>query len=334
MKQYFALLNLPCETGFQEKVSRSLRLSLTPSPEVYAEFAQTYEGRCPLLLEDGWCGLHKQCGEAALPGVCRLYPRIHRGRFGPEASLANSCERTLELLFENDRPLTFRLEWIQASIASTEMSNPHASDVVMTQRAAVLNHFSDRSRSFAQRLASLPAILPSSLTVSNTESLNNPIDGTFELSKVLQVLRHLILRFSNSSRQLEELAGEADWHFDESAMERQYNLSKAHLNSILPNHEVHFEKMIVHHLFSRGFPYLEGFQDPKDAWIALIGTHAFLRYFALTMLSIKQTMNDFVDLMARLFRVIAHSRFEEKMRGFLREAEGDDPQTLAMLCAF
>jgi hypothetical protein len=38
--------------------------------------------------------------------------------------------------------------------------------------------------------------------------------------------------------------------------------------------------------------------------------------------------------MARLFRVIAHSRFEEKMRGFLREAEGDDPQTLAMLCAF
>jgi hypothetical protein len=334
MKQYFALLNLECDPSFQAKVSRSVRLSLTPTPEAYAEFAQTYEGRCPLLLEDGWCALHKQCGEAALPTVCRQYPRIYRSRFGPEASLANSCERTLELLFENDRPLTFHLEWMDGNDFSIGNAVLTPSEDPVRQRAEALNHLSDRSLSFSKRLASLSVCRASNSVESTRNDASDVVSSAFDLSKVLETIRHLLLRFSESSRQLEELVGETVWQFDDSTAEHHYALAEAHLDAILPNHGIWFEKMIVHHLFSRGYPFLEDLKDPKDAEIALIGTHAFLRYFALSVMSIKQTMNDFVDLMARLFRIIAHSRFEAKMRSFLREVEADDPSTLCMLCAF
>jgi hypothetical protein len=331
MTQYFGLMNLACEPAFQERVARSMRLSLTPTPQSYGEFAHDYRGRCPLLSEDGWCELHAKCGAAALPTVCRQYPRAYRSVFGYEACMVNSCEHTLELLFASNEPLAFHRESMSAALfPKPEQEAPSAEKV--TRRAASLAVLSDRSRRLPDRLLALwngfagEVSLPPSVP-------ENPLAGD-ELTKAHRILRTMIEALIQANRSIEELTDQAQSFQSDLDFETTYQEALSRLETTLPDHEIMMEKMLVNHLFYRGFPYLDDPMSETEASEALVGTYSVLRYFTLAVMLVARSVRDFVDAMAKIFRVAAHTHFERRIRGLMRDAEGDTREALRLLCAF
>lgn len=78
------------------------------STTIYGQFVLEAEKGCPLQSGEGLCGLQISYGPEALPNVCAFFPR--QGiRCGDEMhlSLTPACEKVLELLLEEDRPLEF-----------------------------------------------------------------------------------------------------------------------------------------------------------------------------------------------------------------------------------
>lgn len=77
----------------------------------YGEFHME-RGVCPLLREDGLCQLQMEKGHAALPSVCRVYPRTeaHMPSGCLERSLSPSCEAVLALLWDLPEGIEFRLD--------------------------------------------------------------------------------------------------------------------------------------------------------------------------------------------------------------------------------
>lgn len=103
--------------NLQKMVAQGMRrLRERAHDNMYAEFCVTPAGRCAFHTEDGLCKLQLECGENALPQVCRTYPR--RSFYTPAAkeySLSPSCEGVLQQLWnlpegidfvENPLPLT------------------------------------------------------------------------------------------------------------------------------------------------------------------------------------------------------------------------------------
>ena len=106
---YFRLVGMNCTASLRKRLDRAFSVLADATPERYAGLNHDWRGRCYLQREDGYCALQRERGEAAIPGVCRLYPRALRVSFEGECSCANSCERTLELLLEQREPLRFLL---------------------------------------------------------------------------------------------------------------------------------------------------------------------------------------------------------------------------------
>ena len=112
MEEYFRLLGLGCSEELRRRMDVSLRVVDAHSENGidaghYAVVSPGYDGRCRIQRADGLCALQRECGEGALPEVCRRYPRAPRVVPFAECSTSASCEKTLELLFESDAPVSF-----------------------------------------------------------------------------------------------------------------------------------------------------------------------------------------------------------------------------------
>ena len=60
----------------EEKIVRIRGARAREQEEFFVEFQLVAENRhCPLQREDGLCRLQLECGEKALPKVCRVFPR-------------------------------------------------------------------------------------------------------------------------------------------------------------------------------------------------------------------------------------------------------------------
>ncbi len=61
-----------------KKVSKYIKLNKTETASEYnyARLKLRPDGRCPFLLEDGLCELHKTFGEKPLSNVCAFFPRV------------------------------------------------------------------------------------------------------------------------------------------------------------------------------------------------------------------------------------------------------------------
>lgn len=63
--------------------------------------------KCPLITENGLCGLQCKHGAAALPEICRTFPReLHKYGDSYLCSLALGCEKVLETILVNKNKIT------------------------------------------------------------------------------------------------------------------------------------------------------------------------------------------------------------------------------------
>ncbi len=133
-KEYFRMQGLPCTPAMRARIDASVRPTLGPDPDEAAYLLPDAEGNCRMRDPDGLCALQKECGEAILPAVCRMYPRSVKPGWIMEACCSGSCEGVVELLMEDP---DFRLVSERVETRSSPEGPGTPAEVLRTRRAAL-----------------------------------------------------------------------------------------------------------------------------------------------------------------------------------------------------
>jgi hypothetical protein len=307
MSEYFRLLGLECSTELRRRLDTAFHIAKDASPERYALVTPRFDGHCRIQADDGWCMLQRECGEEPLSAVCRYYPRAPRTSPLCECCTSSSCEKTLELLFSNEKPIQF----IEADL-TFDLPETAASHINKTYYKQTRNNtftiLADRTLPFTARFAKLGEEL---LKFSNPRENNNT-----EKISPLQLCRGLCERLAHSSHALDNYLPLCDEYYD---YDNPVQIgTTARLGELFPSLDIYFEKLIINHIFYKGFPnsfdngnYESTENHLADEFISLCAVFALTKYLSAAYMKDKCGIDDFVDVVAAAFRIIEHSRFDE-----------------------
>ena len=159
MKEYFFLHGFSCKKDLREKLDKAIKPLSNRTESNYAEITFDHNNKCKLLSKEGWCLLHKLYGENVLSSVCRYFPRGPKINYRWESSTSNGCEKTLELLFENNEPIRYETKELTFYMPlSKDGSEPDA--LIYSQvRDKSIEILQDRSISLPKRIMKLGKLL-------------------------------------------------------------------------------------------------------------------------------------------------------------------------------
>jgi len=335
MDQYFLLNGLNCKKTIKQKIDRTFRPFINPTPERYAEIVHTQDGNCPLHKEDGYCLLHETCGENVLPLVCRYYPRGPKINYINEVSCANSCEKTLELLFSTNEIIKFEKLNLKFHMNKYESQiSDEKKRLYQEVRFDIFGLLSNRDIPLSKRILDLGVYLDTLDKHSNINILNtNDKHDIIKIETVndyYQIIWKLFDRFNGKYPRLEAQLEEAKSLYINKDVNEIYFLAKKNFESLFSNHEIMFEKVIINDLFFKQFPFQTNF-NVKDQYIALCGTYILLRYLSISLMYTKTTIEDFIDLISKTYTVISHSSFDAVISTFIRQLNLENHYTLAKI---
>ena len=82
--------------------------------------------------------------------------------------------------------------------------------------------------------------------------------------------------------------------------------------------DIYLEKMLVNHIFYKAFPRSFADSMPSDELAALVAVRGLHRYVTEAYIGVHGwSVDNFVDVTAKLFRMIEHSRFDEIAARFI-----------------
>ncbi|MDT8336439.1 MAG: flagellin lysine-N-methylase [Candidatus Izemoplasmatales bacterium] len=334
MNQYFLLHGLYCNKKVKDKIDRTFRPVFKPTNERYAEIVHTQNGDCPLHKENGYCLLHETCGEEVLPWVCRYYPRGPRLDYQNEASCANSCEKTLELLFADDELISFEEKQLTflmnkpKEIISENKKNEYKS--IRDNCATIL---SNRNFTLQKRLIHLGIYLK--------ETQNNPLitldeinflfaEENSDIKWIYNVLSEVLSHFNGRYPRLLEQLDQVKKIYEDSDIKLIYLKVLEKFENQFPNHEIMFEKMLINDLFFKQFPFQKNFKL-WDQYLSICGTYVLLRYLAINLSYSKDTSEDLIDILSKTFTVIDHSEFDKELADYFNDNNLNNLDILAKI---
>ncbi len=335
MKEYFLLHGLECKKSMRERIDNSFKPLVSRTENRYAEIVFDYTGHCKMLTKEGYCSLHQTFGETVLPSVCRYFPRGPRIDFAWECSTSNGCEKTLELLFETDSPITFEtmelgfsMPLAQRKVSSTDL------EIYQSLRDTCIRILANRKFPLVKRVLSFgtlfqnmdqdPSIDPSSILFS-------AIPENIDIESSYNVARDLGRWFIENTGSLGEFFSQVEEMYQEVDIHSLYSIHKKHFEEILPNHEILLEKTLINNIFFRQFPFQDYTDNFMDEFIALCGKYFVIRYLSVNLMSNKDSLEDYIDIITRIFRTIAHTGFEKNIMILFKQLGFSDPDSLSKL---
>ncbi|MBN2540725.1 MAG: flagellin lysine-N-methylase [Bacilli bacterium] len=316
MKEYYKIHGLECKKSVRERIDKTFKPLASRTESRFAEIAFDFEGKCKMLTDEGYCFLHQSCGETVLPSVCRYFPRGPRIDYAWECSTSNSCEKTLELLYESNDPIRFEQRDLTFEM-EIPANKPKDSDKEMyiSVRENCIEILQDRSMSLPDRIVAIGHYLQK-LDMNPKALPDRFLEGFAfrqDIVSSIKVARELGDWFIHNTGSLEEYFIIVDNLYDDLDISTIYKQSKTHFEAILPNHEILFEKTLVNNIFFRQFPFQDYTDNFKDEFIALCGKYLIMRYLTIGLMTKYKSKNDFIDIIARIFRTIAHTGFEKNV---------------------
>lgn len=291
--EYFRLLGEECSAQLRRRLDGAFFVPRDASPGEYAVLNHDYRGRCRLRREDGLCALQAELGEDALPAVCRLYPRGIRGEIG-EATVANSCERVVEMLAQRTAPIRFERLRIGEMEPGAEESERNA---VRMKCIAIMQ---ERSMGIRQRMIRLGAYL------CGREYRSVPFAGRMEmLLELARLYEEISPSISEACRGTIEAFDGRDEYVFEDRTETLYER--------FPYTGTLTENLLVNHMFFMKFPYSDAHDTVEEEYLALCGLFAFIRLLSAGSVDRLKDGADLVDLLADIFRVAEHTRFSHNI---------------------
>jgi len=317
MDQYFLLHGLDVEKELKNKIDRTFRPFEKPTPLRYAEIVHKLDGDCPLHKSDGFCLLHERCDEAALPMVCRTYPRAIKTNYIYEVSCANSCEKTLELLFENNDPIQFEDMILRFKVYKQETTISSVEKVNYRKvRDIIFSNLANRNFSFKDRIVHVGKLLQK-LDLDETANIENlefkTEDYQLDFDENYGYFMELTDWFIENNKRLAPYLNRIkDLHRGKNFYEI-YISNKNHFENLFDNHEIFFEKLLINDLFYRQFPFQNYTNSFYDEFIAIVGTYSFLRFISINLMENKNSLDEYIDILSSFFTVISHSSFDKNI---------------------
>lgn len=330
-KEYFKLMGLSCSKKLKNKIDIAFTPADHQDKERYYIIKHNWEGNCPLVNPDGLCSLHNECGEKALPAICRYYPRAARTNFAYECSCTGSCEKVLEMLLSQtnkiefvDKEVTFDLE---EPIATKDI---YKIELYKKIRTFIIERLQDRTLPLNIRLYRIGLFMKEANEMSlklltekfdELASKHNEVNECHYKYKIgiagFAIQRKIAEWFENNSISFSEYTKAIEDAFTLEG-EYSYKLAREKFQMKFPKEEIFFENMLTNHIYYEQFPFIEGYTTLWDSFLGLCGVYSFLRYIAFGYMLNKESVDELVDVCGAAFRVIEHSNFYAKINIMLR----------------
>ncbi|MBR4292687.1 MAG: flagellin lysine-N-methylase [Clostridia bacterium] len=325
MLEYFKLIGRDCSPELRRRLDVAFEMANPPSPDRYALIAPDYEGKCRLLNDKGYCSVQLECGENAIPTVCRLYPRaIKRPIDGDglpyELTVSLGCENTVELLMALTDKVSFSA--IDASIG--DGTPPEDMDIYNSKdndaRKACLDIMLGNGKA-KDKLA----LLAKHLTDVDIASAS--------LADSLRAICMIINAYAKNSINVQEFCipalrgiGITDKSTDDclNKAAEEYKKRAVELQSKIPNFDLALTNILANHLFYEKFPVCDSSTLPKDALIALFAAYGLFMFTATVNSYGDESIDSFVDSTAGVFRLVEHSDFYRTAPLLLKRLKIDD----------
>jgi hypothetical protein len=252
-----------------------------------------------MLDADGWCMLHRECGEGVQPAVCRLYPRAIRPGNPAEAVCSGSCEKTIEMLMEEPYPLPFTVTELQTKSAPPAGADPE--EFALRRRCVEVWQSEGDTRDRFRTLADLLGVAEDGFCVRS-------------VSEFLTYARDLLEFFARGDITLCDITEEALRHFcmEEGVSEAScaaFARAEEQLKRDLPDLEKYYGNIMANHMFYASFPYATEGGSFADAYRALAAVYVILR-FLCTCAALRANVRDaFADIAAIAMRYMEHTDF-------------------------
>ena len=331
----------------RERLDTSVRVSLHPTPEAYAQIAPTWTGDCPLHLADGRCSVHAMLGPDALPTICRLYPRGIRCEDGNQCSCANSCEAVIELMMRRKEPIQFIEMELDMQPPKTAKREFFFETVGRAQeiRLYFIQIMQKRALSLPQRLGLLGEALKQmddALKRRDEKRVAELLDGAELTTHDLQEKpsrAHALETACEMLQQIDERSGSIRAH-GEAALallggadgrEARYEAAAGHLSEVMPDWPIVFEHALVNHMFFEQFPFQDRDEGLCDEFVAICAVYTVLRVLCVCAMADRTEQTAFADAMAATFRFIDHTAFDRYGAHLLKKLGCADEAGLAEL---
>ena len=369
MNEYFRMLGMECSPELRRRLDTAFHLAEEPSENHYAVISPRWDGDCPLHLPNGYCRLQCECGEGAIPSVCRYYPRSPKSKYAYQCQCSNSCEAVVEMLFDRVEPLTFVRQRLSFHIVEelTHEHDPIARLFPAIQRAC-LHILQDRTRPFSLRMrhlgeltlimdvpyrqgnaAGLHAVLPFSAVAGNADEENEQLPlNDRELLCALTYLRDYLCWIEENNAQLSEEAIKALRLLDipqtgallPSAVSLWHTYAEQ-MDLLFPEQERMLEQIFVNHLCYDSFPLSPDHHNLWDSYIAFCTAYALVRVLSVCHLAIceqesPKTNADrtaaYADIVSAVFRLVGHTNFVRNTAILSRRFAFDRAEQIMLLC--
>lgn len=296
LQEYYKVINLECDNEFREKLDRAFYVNLRPTTEKYAVLRKNYYGDCIFHGEDGYCEIQKNFGINSIPSVCDLYPRNINTELALEKSCSNSCEKVLEMLFEDSN----KFQICEEETANTPIC---LNNQYISVRKLIIDILSNRDKSIYERVKEVSERIPNAFDFRKGDYKKLALE-------YLELYREKSSVAFDYLQEIEEVFNEKKDHFND--------LEK-HLYEILPDTEIYLEKYLVNHIFFTGFPFdkLKGIL--REGLYSLMGVYELTKYIAIIAMKNKNELSDFVDAIAKLYRLIGHSDFHKYIGKYIAQ---------------
>ena len=152
-----------------------------------------------------------------------------------------------------------------------------------------------------------------------------------DIEKSLQVVREISSWLIDHDTSLKEYCESIILMYDNHSINEEYVACLNHFEDTFKNHEILFEKMMMNDLFFRGFPQQDFTLSYYDEYITLCALYIFIRYISIHMMKSYDKLENYIDILSRTFRVIAHTRFGKNMMNQLKKLKLTDFDTLGTL---
>jgi hypothetical protein len=351
VEDYFKLMGCECSYELRRRFDTGIKVSLSPTPDMYAAVVPRYDGSCPMRLEDGRCSIHAELGENALSDVCRLYPRGLRVEPEKECSCSNSCEAVLELLFSKEDPIKFisdiclnplppmgKRGFVYPTMGFEQKIRLHLIKIIQDRTLSL----SERLFVLGNQMRTLEEIIEKQdktalekwfeTTEKSTSYKNKANSETLDYG--IKVMKEILKLIDKQSESVSSFGEEAISFFDsdEDGVSK-YIWAKNQFETTFPEWEIYFEHMIVNHMFFEQFP----FQDrPVSLWnefISICAIYSLMRFLSLGNIQKNTNISTLVDMFSSIFRLVDHSLFDSYSAELLKRNNCATAEKLFQLIA-
>lgn len=297
MEEYFRLIGMECSEKLHRRLECAFRVPLEPSPEHFRLISPNWLGECPMRDGDGLCMLQKECGEGALPEICRMYPRaLKREGSLYEAVCSNSCEAVVENLMRSEQ-LRFSFREMDAK---SEIEAPVEGELLDLGRRTL--EILQGGGGLPMRVAKICGAISGGASFEMDPSARER--GLCSLMGALSSLRE-------ESEALRCFGANAFARYGSDCPDAAQNFSAdiREFEERFPDWERWFENILANHLVYMNLPCVDERLRPDQARAGLCAVYGTMRAICAAYTAEHNRPEDLADAIAGIFRLVEHSPF-------------------------